>query len=232
MFNLYETFKARRFTETTATPKSTFKEGDENATALTSWIEDVDALRKTVYEYAVTETKTENDVFAAWKPLFNYFPAALIERVYGPMADKLHAEPKDVKIFTVACGKYVKSADGGKEWRDNTIGQFRKVVEDTIVDRIDGNLNKSIEQLEQERKARSDARKAAHDATIDKICKLLGCSKAEAEKHLRAMRRRNKKERAAKEYTAEDKKLNAQMDAAMQPVAKPAKSSKKSSKAA
>lgn len=207
MFNLYPTFKERRFTETTATPKNTFtKDSDEHA-ALTSWIADVDALRRAVYNKVIVKTATDNDIFTAWKQLFRYFPEKLVGTV-------LHAESADVEVFIAACGRYVKADNGGKEWRDNTSGQFRKIVEDTIVDRVEGNKNKPIETIEAERKARTEARKAKKQEQIDAVCALLGCKPEEAKLIIAARQKKNKYTAAKAEYNTQERKLAQKLDAA------------------
>lgn len=202
MTNLYTTFKARRHNTETATPLKTFEPKSDDRTALAAWIANVEEFKLVLYRYSALDDATENDVFTAWKKLFRYFPEKLVDA-------HLKAEAGDVKIFALACGRYV-TVDGkgtGKEWRDASASSFRKVVEDMIVDRIDGAKNKSLDTLQKEKEARIAARKARRKAEIEKVRKLLGCTEAEAIEIMKANAKKNQYTEASAAYTASDRKL-------------------------
>ena len=207
MFNLLDKLAERRFTETTALPMNTYAAKTEERATLQAWVTDVDALRAAVYSYTVCGTATVNDVFTAWKKLFAYFPEKLIGAT-------LKAEADDVKIFMAACGKYVKADDGGKEWRDAPKATFRKIVEDTIVDRDAKLKNKSIEDLDRERKERADRRKKAKAEQIAKLAAMLGVNEETAKAILKSKEKKNTLDSAKAAFTKDDKKNAALYDAA------------------
>lgn len=202
MLNLYPIFKARRHNTETATPLKTFEPKSDDRATLAAWIADVEEFKLVLYRYSALDDATENDVFTAWKKLFRYFPEKLVNA-------HLKAEAGDVKIFALACGRYVtvNGKGTGKEWRDASASSFRKVVEDMIVDRIDGAKNKSLAELKAQKEARTAARKARRKADVEKIRKLLGCTEAEANDIYKARAKMNRYAEASAAYTASDRAL-------------------------
>ena len=87
-------------------------------------------------------------------------------------------------------------------------------MEDTIVDRDAKLKNKSIEDLDRERKERADRRKKAKAEQIAKLAAMLGVNEETAKAILKSKEKKNTLDSAKAAFTKDDKKNAALYDAA------------------